>query len=104
MCGIGYDSGVMAVWLQDMGGEIKELRCGLGNRARRPTGGEAHWLVGISIEDKAGVRDLGGLGLIGFAVAAHLTLAVAAHAMGIDGQEVTAKMPCSASQQSQSDL
>ena len=92
-CGIGYDEGGMAVWLQDRGGSIKERRCGLGNRARRTPGGEAHGLVGSSIEDKAGVRDLGGLGLMGFAVAAPRTLAVAAHAMGSAGQEVTAQMP-----------
>ena len=83
----------MAVWLQDTVGSIQEFRGGLGNRARRTAGGEAHWLVGIRIEDKEGLRDFGGLGLIVFAVAAHLTLAVTAHAMGIDGQEVTAKMP-----------
>src|SRR5215468_5861609 len=75
------------------GGPIKERRCGLGNRARRTPGGEAHGLVGSSIEDKAGVRDFGGLGLMVFAVAAPRTLAVAAHAMGSAGQEVTAQMP-----------
>jgi len=36
----------------------------LGNRARSTAGGEAHWLVGISIEDKEGLRNFGGLGLI----------------------------------------
>jgi len=83
----------MAVRFQDTVGSIKELRCGLGNGARSAPGGEAHRLVGISIEDKEGLRDFGGLGLIIFAMSAHLTLAVAAHTMGIDGQEVTAKMP-----------
>jgi hypothetical protein len=83
----------MAVWLQDTVGSIKELRCGLGNRARSAPSGEAHWLVGIGIEDKEGLRDFGGLGLMVFAMSAHLTLAGAAHAMGIDGQEVPATMP-----------
>jgi hypothetical protein len=46
----------MAVWLQDTVGSIKELRCGLGNRARSAPSGEAHWLVGIGIEDKEGLR------------------------------------------------
>jgi len=83
----------MAVWFQDTVGSIKEFRCGLGHRARSTAGSEAHWLVGISIEAKEGLRDFGGLGHIVLAVAAPLTLAVAAHAMGIDGQEVTTKMP-----------
>jgi hypothetical protein len=91
--GIGHHEGAMAVRLQDAVGSIQELRCGLGNRASSAPGGEAHWLVGIGIEDKEGLRDFDGLGLMVFAVAAHLTLAGAAHAMGIDGQEVTAKMP-----------
>ena len=73
----------------------------MGNRARSAPGGEAHGLVGIGIEDKEGLRDFGGLGLIIFAMSAHLTLAVAAHTMGSDGQEGPAKMPCSTSQQPQ---
>jgi hypothetical protein len=93
MFGIGYHEGAMGVRLQATVGEIKERRCGLGNGPRSGPGRAAHGLVGISIEDKEGLRDFGGLGLLILAMSAQLTLAVAAHAMGIDGQEVTEKMP-----------
>ena len=93
MCGLGHHEGAMAVGRQDTGGSSQEFRGGLGHRARRTAGGEAPWLVGLRLEDKEGVRDFGGLGLSVFAVAAHRTLAVTAHAMGIDGQEVTAHRP-----------
>lgn len=70
----------------------------LGHGSGRGPGCEAHRLVRIGIEDKEGLGDFGGLGFMVLSMPAHLSLAVTAHAMGIDGQEVTAEMPGSASQ------
>ena len=101
---IGHNERSMVVRLEDMAGSIKECRCGLGNGPGRGPGREAHRLVRIGIEDKEGVSDLGGLGIILLAMPAHLPFAVAVHAMGIDGQECAAEMPRSASEPSQRDL
>jgi len=65
----------------------------LGNGPGRGPGREAHWLVRIGIEDKEGLGDRGGLGLIVLSMSSHLPFAVAAHALGIDGPEVAAEMP-----------
>jgi hypothetical protein len=76
----------------------------LGNGPGRGPGREAHRLVRIGIEDKEGLSDFGGLGIVLLAMSAHLPFAVAAHAMGIDGEEFAAEMPGSASELSQRDL
>ena len=76
----------------------------MGHGSGRGPGCEAHRLVRIGIEDKEGLGDFGGFGFIVLSMPAHLSLAVTAHAMGIDGQEVAAEMPGSASQLSQRDL
>lgn len=93
----------MGVRLEDRAGSSKEFRRCLGNGPRSCRGREAPGLVRIGIEAKEGLSDLGGLGLMIRSMPAHLTFAVAAHAMGIDGQACAAERPRSASEQSQRD-
>ena len=83
----------MVVRLEEMAGSSKECRGGLGNGPGRCPGREAHRLVRIGIEDKEGVSDLGGLGIILLAMPAPLPFAGAAPARWIDGQEGAAAMP-----------
>lgn len=101
---IGNNSRSLLVSLEDVAGSIQEFRCDLSHGPGRCPSSEAHRLVRIGIKDKEGLRDLGGLRIIILSMPAHLPFAVAAHAMGIDGQEVAAEMPGSASEQSQRDL
>jgi hypothetical protein len=94
----------MCVRCEESTSSIQEFRRGVGNGPRSCRGREAHGLVRLGVEDTEGVSDRSGLGIIIRAMPAHLTRAVAAHAMGIDGQECAAEMPRSASEQSQRDV
>ena len=95
---------VGALRVENGGGHIEQLGCGLGDRARRGGGGEAQWLMGIRIQSKEGLRYLGRLGIGVFVVAAHLAFAVAADAVGVDGEKLATEIARGAAQFSQSDL
>lgn len=67
--------------------------------------GEGNRLLGLDIKTKEGLGGLegGGVGGMGFSTA-HLSLRVASHPVGIDGERVAGEMSTSPSESPQSDL
>ena len=89
---------------QNFGGHVQELGAGLDNGLGRGTEAKADGLAGVTIEQEEGLGHFGGFLFGAETVSAHLALAVAGHAVGVQRQERAGKMSSRAAQFTQRDL
>ena len=75
------------VGVEDLAGQPQQLLGRRRGRARRGAGGEADRLAGVDVQDEEGLGRLDGPLPAILAVGPHVPLRVAAHAVGIDGQQ-----------------
>ena len=101
---VGQDQRLPGLGIEDLAGQLQQLLgCGRG-RARRGAGGEADRLAGIDVQDEEGLGRLDGPlpGIL--TVGPHVPLGVAAHAMGIDGQQPAPEVARGAADLAEGDL
>ena len=90
--------------IEDLAGQLQQLLGRGRGRARRGAGGEADRLAGIDVQDEEGLGRLDGPLPAILAVGPHVPLAVAAHAMGIDGQQPAPEVARGAADLAEGDL
>jgi hypothetical protein len=89
---------------QDFSGHVQQVGAGLDHRLGRRAEAKTDRLAGVTIRQEKGLRHLGWFLLGAEAVPAHLTLAVAGHAVRVQGQEGTVEVSARAAQFAQGNL
>ena len=102
--GVGDDERLPGGGLQDAFGQVDQFGRRGDYAASRGGGSEADGLMRVGVESPEGLTHLGGFGSGVFNPFPHVTFAITAPAMGIDGDQSCPKVPRGATNSTQGDL
>jgi len=102
--GVGEHKRLARAGLEDVGGQVKQVGRGLGDRACRRADGEGDGLMGFGVEGEKHLGRFDGTGRLERDLADHLTVAPGPHAVRVNGQQAGAKVTAGAAEFPQADL
>ena len=101
---IGNDQNLLFAWTENIFGEMQQSGTGAMHRQGRTAESETNRIMGFSIQAKKGLAYLDGFGDLAALTATHEAFAVAADAMGIDGENFSRKVAPGPTKHPQMDL